>query len=164
MPKKRTAPELKKTKMARPPATKAAPEKPKNASSREATGRKEVLRRMLLKNKHDIERDLGTHLGQQLHEEQGDRTDDVLDIGDQAAKDTSVELGLSFLEMKNKNLKAIHEALDRLNGGTYGFCAECGAEIPEKRLMAMPFATLCIDCQSRQETLEKIEKEEERFK
>ena len=39
---------------------------------------------------------------------------------------------------------------------------ECDAEISEKRLKAMPFARYCIECQSRLELLEKIEKGEQR--
>ena len=41
-------------------------------------------------------------------------------------------------------------------------CAECGVEISERRLEAVPFAKLCVECQAREELLEKIEKEEER--
>jgi len=45
----------------------------------------------------------------------------------------------------------IREALDRIDQGTYGICEECGEEISERRLMARPVTTLCIDCKTRQE-------------
>jgi DnaK suppressor protein len=64
--------------------------------------------------------------------------------------------------MRNKKRQMIDEALTRLHEGMYGICAECGIEISEKRLAAVPFAKLCVDCQSRQELIEKIEKGEER--
>jgi len=39
-------------------------------------------------------------------------------------------------------------ALDRLRGGTYGFCVNpaCGAKIPEQRLRAVPEAKFCTPC------------------
>jgi DnaK suppressor protein len=76
--------------------------------------------------------------------------------------DLERELGISLMEMRNRKRQLIDEALTRLSEGTYGLCAECGVEISEKRLNAVPFARLCVECQSRQELLEKIEKEEER--
>jgi len=38
-------------------------------------------------------------------------------------------------------------ALAKLESGTYGFCEECGAQIPEDRLRAVPAALRCRDCQ-----------------
>ena len=43
-------------------------------------------------------------------------------------------------------LSAIDAALHRLNAGTYGICACCGAKIGLARLEANPITTLCIDC------------------
>jgi len=45
----------------------------------------------------------------------------------------------------------IDEALGRIAAGTYGTCARCGARIPEERLEAIPYATLCLDCRRREE-------------
>ena len=39
----------------------------------------------------------------------------------------------------------IDEALARIDAGTYGTCAVCGRVIPEERLAAVPYATLCLD-------------------
>jgi DnaK suppressor protein len=41
-------------------------------------------------------------------------------------------------------------ALVKLEMGTYGMCQECGRPIPEGRLEALPWATRCVDCQSKQ--------------
>ncbi len=46
-------------------------------------------------------------------------------------------------------LAAVDHALDRMAQGVYGTCEECGAEIPEERLEAVPIAVLCIGCQAR---------------
>jgi DnaK suppressor protein len=42
----------------------------------------------------------------------------------------------------------IDNALERLNVGTYGICANCSNQIPPRRLEVYPFATLCVPCQS----------------
>src|SRR4030095_5561574 len=46
-----------------------------------------------------------------------------------------------------QRLKSIQEALKRMDRGEYGECLRCGEDINEKRLMAVPWATLCIQCQ-----------------
>jgi DnaK suppressor protein len=132
---------------------------PKQSSNREDT-----LRKILLQKKEEVTRHLEEQMGHQFNEDLQKRIDHVLDTGDQAMLDMAEELDLSLLEMRNKNLKAIKDALQRLKEGTYGICEECGTEIPEKRLMVMPFTSLCVDCQQKQEVLEKIEREEDRFK
>ena len=42
----------------------------------------------------------------------------------------------------------IEAALQRLDGGTYGVCERCGKPINPRRLEALPYATLCVDCQA----------------
>ena len=37
-------------------------------------------------------------------------------------------------------------ALKRIDDPEFGYCADCGEEIPLARLQAMPEATLCVDC------------------
>jgi DnaK suppressor protein len=40
----------------------------------------------------------------------------------------------------------LRSALDQLDRGTYGVCANCGAAIDPERLLARPQARLCINC------------------
>ena len=135
-------------------------ETPKEREERQH--RREVLQRMLLGKRQEIMREIEGNLGQSLTEDQQRRLESARDVGDQALMDLDRELGISLMEMRNRRRQAIDEALMRLNEGTYGICAECGIEVSEKRLEAVPFAKLCVQCQSRQELLEKIEKEEDR--
>lgn len=51
----------------------------------------------------------------------------------------------------SNRLQMINSALDRIKQGTYGRCLVCKEEIPEERLEAIPYAFMCIDCQSRSE-------------
>jgi RNA polymerase-binding transcription factor DksA len=43
-------------------------------------------------------------------------------------------------------LGQVNRALARLDAGEYGLCMECEEPIPEARLKALPYATLCIQC------------------
>jgi DnaK suppressor protein len=51
-------------------------------------------------------------------------------------------------EHETAELGDIEAALERLDAGTYGQCADCGVTIPPARLNAYPTAKRCIDCQS----------------
>lgn len=140
------------------------PVRPKEtAKEREAREqRQEVLHKMLLGKRQEIIKEIEGSLGQSLTEDQQRRLESARDVGDQALMDLERELGISLMEMRNRRRQSIDEALTRLHEGTYGICAECGIEISERRLQAVPFAKLCVECQSRAELLEKIEREEDR--
>lgn len=140
------------------------PARPKEtAKEREVRERRqEVLHKMLIGKRQEIIKEIEESLGQSLTEDQQRRLESARDVGDQALMDLERELGISLMEMRNRRRQSIDEALTRLHEGTYGICAECGIEISERRLQAVPFAKLCVECQSRAELLEKIEREEER--
>lgn len=48
-------------------------------------------------------------------------------------------------------LQLINNALTRIQQGKYGPCLSCGKNIPEARLEALPYAFMCIDCQTKSE-------------
>ena len=68
--------------------------------------------------------------------------------------DTSFALGLVTSE--SELLEEIEEAIYRLEKGKFGSCEECGKKINSKRLDAIPFARLCIDCQRKKEQQNKV--------
>lgn len=55
--------------------------------------------------------------------------------------------------MDAQKLKAIENALKRINEGKYGYCLQCGKKIPEGRLRAIPSAVLCVECKSERERM-----------
>jgi len=126
------------------------------------SSRRESLHRILMAKRQEVMREIEADLGQSLTEDQQRRLESARDVGDQALMDLERELGISLLEMRNRKRQLLDEVIQRLAEGTYGLCAECGVEISEKRLAAVPFAKLCVECQSKQELLEKIQKGEER--
>jgi DnaK suppressor protein len=77
--------------------------------------------------------------------------DGIQDLADKAASAYSKELNLSLSDAERNLLMLIDEAFVRLKNGSYGVCANCGAEIGEKRLHAVPWTPFCIDCQELQE-------------
>jgi RNA polymerase-binding protein DksA len=48
-------------------------------------------------------------------------------------------------------ISSIDAALARIEEGTFGDCTSCGNEIPQARLEAYPWASLCIDCKRKAE-------------
>jgi RNA polymerase-binding protein DksA len=63
----------------------------------------------------------------------------------------SKERRLALVAQSRRQLEQIEAALQRLDEGTYGKCASCGAPIAPSRLKVLPAALLCIKCQERQE-------------
>jgi len=63
------------------------------------------------------------------------------------------DIELTLLETDAEQLAEIEEALHRLDIGAYGICLDCGDEIAERRLEALPSATLCKDCKEVRESL-----------
>lgn len=47
---------------------------------------------------------------------------------------------------RQKERVMIEAALTRIADGEYGYCVECGEEIPQKRLELNPAAALCVRC------------------
>lgn len=75
----------------------------------------------------------------------------VTDLGDQSVADVLADLDAAMIDRHVHELREIEAALARLAGGSYGVCAECGADIGFHRLKASPVAVRCIDCQARHE-------------
>jgi RNA polymerase-binding protein DksA len=61
------------------------------------------------------------------------------------------ELNLTTQEILDREAEQVRDAIRRREEGSYGICASCGQSISAERLEARPEATLCIECQRRQE-------------
>jgi DnaK suppressor protein len=79
------------------------------------------------------------------------RADSTGDAADVAFESGSDEMASQLAELDSRELTQIDRALARINQGTYGVCEGCGGKIPVGRLNALPFCTLCIDCQREME-------------
>ena len=89
----------------------------------------------------------------------GGKLNEVLDAVESAEADIQEDLEFALVQMKSETLNKITDALARLEQGDYGYCFDCGEEIGEKRLRALPFAVRCKDCEEAREVAEKRERQ-----
>jgi len=80
------------------------------------------------------------------------RIENEADTLDQVISSAGRELAVQRLEGNVRLLRDIRAALDRLKDGTYGTCLECDQPIPARRLDVVPWARLCLKCQSKEES------------
>lgn len=64
------------------------------------------------------------------------------------------EMELGMMSEEEKKLVLVESALRRLNEGGFGTCAECAGKIQEGRLLAIPYARLCVKCKAKREAEE----------
>jgi DnaK suppressor protein len=82
----------------------------------------------------------------------------VLDAAETSEADIQDDIEFALLQLKAETLQRIDEALARHAEGTYGNCFECGEEISERRLRALPFAVRCRECEEEREVAERRER------
>jgi RNA polymerase-binding transcription factor len=120
------------------------------------TSRYNELKRML----EDRRRELMSAVQEKMRDvrAEGSKDRDVLDQGESSEVDIQEDIEFALIQMKSETLTKIDAALRRLDEGTYGNCFECGDEIAEARLRALPFAARCKDCEEARETAERRER------
>ena len=79
---------------------------------------------------------------------EGGESGDEVDVASDVVDGRLLE---SLGAQDSNRLQMINNELDRIKQGTYGRCLVCKEEIPEERLEAIPYAFMCINCQSRNE-------------
>src|ERR671913_657346 len=122
-----------------------------------AATRYDDLKQML----QDRQRELVTEVQGKIRgvrAEGAEKPHEVMDQGEASEVDIQEDIELALIQMKAETLNKINEALARLEEGRYGMCFECGDEIAEARLRALPFAVRCKDCEEERETAEQRER------
>ncbi len=71
------------------------------------------------------------------------------DVIDKATAETEVKVQVRLRQTESHLLRAIEEALARIDQGIFGQCQVCGEPIPEVRLDAVPWTHVCRDCKER---------------
>src|SRR5688572_32985280 len=89
----------------------------------------------------------------------GGKQNEVLDAVESSEADIQEDIEFALIQMKSETLNKVNDALLRLEQGNYGNCFECGEEIAEKRLRALPFAVRCKDCEEAREAAEQRERQ-----
>jgi DnaK suppressor protein len=83
---------------------------------------------------------------------------EIRDVGDEAeraSRESDNILELRTRDRYRKLIKKIHDAIKRVDDGSYGYCEETGEEIGLGRLGARPIATLTVDAQERREMFQR---------
>jgi RNA polymerase-binding protein DksA len=76
---------------------------------------------------------------------------DPKDFADIASDDIDRKMLETIGSKDMKRMKLIDSAITRIEQGKYGLCMKCGKKIPRERLEAIPYALMCIECQSADE-------------
>jgi DnaK suppressor protein len=107
----------------------------------------EIYKKRLLTKQEDLLRQVSKS------EKDGREADEeaTQDIADKAVNSYTKEFLFHQSHENRRILQLISEALDRMKAGTYGLCVECGQEVQQKRLDAVPWARHCIECQEKQD-------------
>ena len=93
-----------------------------------------------------------------IEEGRDHQKDDGMDTYDLASDARDQEINVILTDRVREKLAAIDDALGRIDEGSYGLCEECGLDIAEGRLAALPFTRLCVSCQSDRERESKLNK------
>ena len=87
--------------------------------------------------------------------EMTDENENLPDPNDRASLESDRNFELRIRDRERKLIAKMQEAIKRIDDGTFGLCESCGGNISEKRLQARPVTTLCIDCKTKEEKMEK---------
>ena len=101
------------------------------------------LRQVLIKRRDALRKALAGDLSM-LKELREQSSSDVIDAALDSAQD---EISSQLAEVESRELAHIENALEQMRSGQYGVCEGCEKPIPLARLQALPYATMCIDCQ-----------------
>jgi DnaK suppressor protein len=116
------------------------------------------LKRMLEDRKREILAEVQEKIRDVRSENSFGKMNEVLDSGESSEADIQEDIEFALIQMKAETLSKINEVLARLEEGAYGYCFECGQDISQQRLRALPFAVRCKDCEETRENLARRER------
>jgi DnaK suppressor protein len=108
---------------------------------------KDEFRKLLAAKKESITR----KLTEAITESKEMESNVAQDLVDKAETSYTKEFLLSLSDGEREQLLLIDEALKRLEHGEFGVCQVCQKEIGAKRIVAIPWTSMCIDCQEKAE-------------
>jgi DnaK suppressor protein len=72
-------------------------------------------------------------------------------VGEAASETSEAERDLALIDNLEQMRDHVREAIVRVDDGTYGRCLTCGQAIPPERLEAIPHASQCVSCKSKEQ-------------
>ena len=116
------------------------------------------LKQMLSDRRREIQAEVQGKMRDVRQAGEVGKLNDVFDAVESSEADIQEDIEFALIQMKSETLNKINDALGRLEQGDYGYCFDCGEEIAEKRLRALPFAVRCKDCEEAREVAEQRER------
>lgn len=110
----------------------------------------EFFRTLLLERLEKLQSEADKTLGDLTQEKEN-----IPDSIDLASEESEREFSIRIKDRERRLILKVKEALDRIDDGSFGVCVACGEDISEKRLIARPVTTHCIDCKTAAELMEK---------
>jgi DnaK suppressor protein len=108
-----------------------------------------TARKRLDEMRGELDKSIMVLQGEQPAERGGsDSPQDPADAGTNLSENDRTQAVLAAAKVQ---LRAVQDALQRIEHGTYGTCADCGSAIPEGRLDARPEASRCVKCQAKRD-------------
>ncbi|HEX3703862.1 MAG TPA: TraR/DksA C4-type zinc finger protein [Vicinamibacterales bacterium] len=130
------------------------------AGTEKVSSRYTELKQMLEERRRELQAEVqGKMRGVREEGTWGGKLNEVLDTVESSEADIQEDIEFALIQMKSETLNKVNDALVRLDHGSYGNCFDCGEEIGEKRLRALPFAVRCKDCEEARETAEQRERQ-----
>ena len=68
------------------------------------------------------------------------------EVDDDAVADLETSLDIASVERDTRELEEVSAALARIDGPSFGLCADCAEPIAWERLLAQPQAKRCLEC------------------
>src|SRR5499426_1411922 len=132
---------------------------PKVGTEVKPRSRYSELKQMLEERRREIQAEVQGKMRDVRAAGEVGKLNDVFDAVESSEADIQEDIEFALIQMKSETLNKINDALARLEHGDYGYCFECGEEIAEKRLRALPFAVRCKDCEEAREVAERRERQ-----
>lgn len=115
----------------------------------------EQCKKLLLKEREKVLGEIASitkdALGKSQRDASGDLSGYTFHMADAATDSYDRQFSLNIASNGQNILYEIDEALKRIDDKTYGKCQECGKKIDKQRLAAIPYTSMCIDCQGKKE-------------
>ena len=94
----------------------------------------------------------GEALGKSRQDAAGDLSNVPFHMADLGTDNYERDIMIHLMENETEAVRRIDTALANIEKGTFGTCGVCAKKIPKTRLIALPHAELCLECQRKEES------------
>ncbi|MFQ5862289.1 MAG: TraR/DksA family transcriptional regulator [Candidatus Brocadiales bacterium] len=113
------------------------------------------FKKILLSVRHKLAGNVNSMEGEALKKSRQDAAGDLSNVpfhmADLGTDNYERDLMILLIQNGEEELKSIDAALQKLEDKTFGICETCEKKISKARLMALPHARLCVECQRKEE-------------